>query len=156
MITIRCRVPFLVGVLHYSMHTLMYSQEITVTMWSYMVSPSQSLMVKSAARFGAPKPSYGHFSHPAGHGRGKFSSRETPKMAINRDFPGLRAFSANVARDKIEEHEIPHPMVKSLRVFRGRGVQQLTPTHPGAPFLTHDLAWGKSNLNERPLVDPPV
>ena len=30
---------------------------------------------KSAARFGAPKPSYGHFSHPAGHGRGKFSSR---------------------------------------------------------------------------------
>ena len=30
------------------------------------------------------KSSYGHFSHPAGHGRGKFSSRKTPKMAINR------------------------------------------------------------------------
>ena len=45
------------------------------------------------------------------------SSRKTPKMAINRDFPGLRAFSANVARDKIEEQEIPHPMVKSTARF---------------------------------------
>ena len=66
-------------------------------------------MVKSAARFGAPKPNYGHFSNPAGHSRGKFSSRKTPKMAINRDFPGLRAFSANFVRDKIEDGEIPHP-----------------------------------------------
>ena len=33
------------------------------------------------------------------------SSRKTPKMAINRNFPGLRAFSANVARDKNEEQE---------------------------------------------------
>ena len=41
------------------------------------------------------------------------SSRKTPKMAINRNFPGLRAFSANVARDKNEEQEIPHPMVKN-------------------------------------------
>ena len=56
-------------------------------------------MVKSAAHFGAPKPSYGHFSYPASLSRGKFSSRKTPKMAINRDFPGLRAFSANFARD---------------------------------------------------------
>ena len=56
---------------------------------------------------------YGHFSHPAGHGRGKFSSRITPRMAIYRDFPGLRAFPANFARDQIEEREIPHPMVKS-------------------------------------------
>ena len=70
-------------------------------------------MVKSAARFGAPKPSYCHFSHPAGHGWGRFLSRKTPKMAINRDFPGLRAFSANFARDRIEEDEIPQPMVKS-------------------------------------------
>ena len=53
----------------------------------------------------------------AGHGRGKFSSRKTPKMAINRDFPGLRAFSANVVRDKNEEQEIPHPMVKSTARF---------------------------------------
>ena len=63
------------------------------------------------------KASYDHFGHPAGHGRGKSSSRKTPKMAINRDFPGLRAFSANVARDKIEEQEIPHPMVKSTARF---------------------------------------
>ena len=70
-------------------------------------------MVKSAARFGAPEPSYGHFSHPAGQGRGKFSSRKTPQMATNRDFPELRAFSANVARDKNEEREIPQPMVKN-------------------------------------------
>ena len=41
------------------------------------------------------------------------SSRKTPKMSINCDFPGLRAFSANVAPDKNEEQEIPHPMVKN-------------------------------------------
>ena len=75
------------------------------------------LMVKSAARFGAPKPSYGHCSHPAGHGRGKFLSRKTPKMAINRDFPGLRAFSANFAKDRVEEVKIAHPMVKSAARF---------------------------------------
>ena len=74
-------------------------------------------MVKSAARFGAPKPSYCHFSHPAGHGWGRFLSRKTPKMAINRDFPGLRAFSANFARDRIEEVEIPQPMVKSGALY---------------------------------------
>ena len=45
------------------------------------------------------------------------SSRKTPKMAINRDFPGLRAFSANVATDKNEEQEILHPMVKSAARF---------------------------------------
>ena len=75
-------------------------------------------MVKSAARFGAPKRSHAHFSHPAGHGRGRFLSRKTPKLAINRDFPGLSAFSANVARDRIEEVEIPQPMVKSAARFR--------------------------------------
>ena len=74
-------------------------------------------MVKSAAHFGAPKPSYGHFSYPAGHSWGKVSSQKTPKMAINRDFPGLRAFSAIFARDKIEEREIPHPMVTSAAHF---------------------------------------
>ena len=41
------------------------------------------------------------------------SSRKTPKMPINRNFPGLRAFSPNVAGDKNEEQEIPQPMVKS-------------------------------------------
>ena len=45
------------------------------------------------------------------------SSRKTPQMAINRDFPGLRAFSANVATDKNEEQETPHPMVKSTARF---------------------------------------
>ena len=45
------------------------------------------------------------------------SSRKIPKMVINRNFPGLRAFSANVARDKNEEQEIPHPMVKSTARF---------------------------------------
>ena len=74
-------------------------------------------MVKSAARFGTPKPSYGHFRHPVGHGRGRFLSRKTPKMAINRDFPGLRAFSANFARDRIEQVKSPHPMVKSAARF---------------------------------------
>ena len=44
------------------------------------------------------------------------SSRKTPKMAINRDFPGLHEFSANVAT-KNEEQEIPHPMVKSTNAF---------------------------------------
>ena len=45
------------------------------------------------------------------------SSRKTPKMALNRDFPGLRAFSANFGRDKNEEQEIQHPMVKSTARF---------------------------------------
>ena len=45
------------------------------------------------------------------------SSRKTTKMPINRNFPGLREFSANVARDKNEEQEIPHPMVKSTARF---------------------------------------
>ena len=45
------------------------------------------------------------------------SNRKTPKMAINRDFPGLRTISANVAIDKNEEQEIPHPMVKSTARF---------------------------------------
>ena len=63
------------------------------------------------------KSSYGHVGHPPGRGRGKFSSRKTPRIAINRDFPGLRAFSANVATDKNEEQEIPHPMVKSTARF---------------------------------------
>ena len=74
-------------------------------------------MVKSAARFGAPTPSYGHFSHPPGHGRGRFLSRKTPKMAINHDFPGLRAFSANFAKDRTEGVESPHPIVKSSALF---------------------------------------
>ena len=62
------------------------------------------------------KSSYPHFSHPAGHGRG-IQAEKTPKMAINRDFPGLRAFSVNGARDKKEEQEIPHPMVNSAARF---------------------------------------
>ena len=45
------------------------------------------------------------------------SSRKTPKMAINRDFPGLCAFSANVARDKNEVQETPRPMVQSTARF---------------------------------------
>ena len=45
------------------------------------------------------------------------SSRKTPKMAINRNFPGLRAFSANISTDKNEKQELPHPMVKSTARF---------------------------------------
>ena len=74
-------------------------------------------MVKSAARFGAPKPSYGHFSHPAGHGRGKFSSRKTPKMAINHDFPGLRAFSANLRETKLKSAKFRNRWSKVPRVL---------------------------------------
>ena len=47
------------------------------------------------ARFGAPRIELWPFQSPGWpRPRGKFSSRKTPKMAINRDFPGLRAFSA--------------------------------------------------------------
>ena len=45
------------------------------------------------------------------------SSRKTPNMALNCNFPGLRAFSANVATDKNEGQETPHPMVKSAARF---------------------------------------
>ena len=83
--------------------------------------------------FGAPKLSYGHFPHRAGHGRGKFSSRKTPKMAINRDFLGLRALSANSARDKIAEREIPHPMVKIAALFWGPQTELWPFSSPGRP-----------------------
>ena len=42
-------------------------------------------MVKSTARFGAPKSSYGHFSHPAVHGR--FKPKNTENANKSR-FPG--------------------------------------------------------------------
>ena len=47
------------------------------------------------------------------------SGRKTPKMAINRNFGGLRAnvVSANVARGKNEEQEIAHPIVKGTARF---------------------------------------
>ena len=61
------------------------------------------------------KSSYGQFSRPGWPQ--PFQAEKTPKMAINRNFPGLRAFSANVARDKNEEQEIPHPMLKIPRVL---------------------------------------
>ena len=51
------------------------------------------------------------------------SSRKTPKMAINCNFPGLRAFSANAATDKNEEQEIPHPMVKNGAHFGAPKIQ---------------------------------
>ena len=60
------------------------------------------------------KSSYGHFSHPAGHGR--FKPKNTQNGNKSR-FPALRAFSANVATDKNEEQETPHPMVKSTARF---------------------------------------
>ena len=99
------------------------------------------LMVKSAARFGAPKPSYGHFSHPAGHSRGGFLSRKTPKMAINRDFPGLRAFSANFATDRIEEVEIPQPMVKSAARFGA--------PKPSSRHFSHPAGHGRGRFLSR-------
>ena len=65
------------------------------------------------------------------------SSRKTPKMAINRDFPGLRAFSANVARDKNEEQEIPLPSAVHLE-------ERLTVSHsvpaPGQQSVRRKLA----------------
>ena len=51
------------------------------------------------------------------------SSRKTPKMSINRDFPGLRAFSANVATDKNEEQEIPHQLVKRTARFEAPKIE---------------------------------
>ena len=65
-------------------------------------------MVKIEARFGGPRPSLGHFGRPAGPGRGTFGGQKRPAMAINRDLPGLCAFSATF---EIEEREITHPMV---------------------------------------------
>ena len=98
-------------------------------------------MVKSAACFGAPEPSYGHFSHLAGHGRGKFSSQKTPKMAINCDFPGLCAYSANFAKDKVEEREITHSMVKSAACFGA-----LEPSHG---HFSHPAGHGPGKFSSR-------
>ena len=98
-------------------------------------------MVKSAARFGAPKPSCGHFRHPASYGRGEFSSRKTPKMAINGDFPGLRAFAANFASDTIEEREIPPPVVKSAARF---GAPKSSYGH-----FRHPASYGRGTFSSR-------
>ena len=55
-------------------------------------------MVKSTARFGAPKSSYGHFSHPAGHGR--FKPKNT-QNANKSQFPGATCiFSKCCERQK--------------------------------------------------------
>ena len=80
MITIQCRVPFLAGVLHYSMYTVMYSHEITVPMWSCMSSPSQSVMKPIATR------------SLASPGQSLATTRSLPKllqsMALLRPDPG--------------------------------------------------------------------
>ena len=60
------------------------------------------------------KSSYGHFSHPAGHGRFKPKNTQNGNKS---QFPGLRTFSANVARGKNEEREIPVPWSKVPRVL---------------------------------------
>ena len=62
------------------------------------------------------------------------SSRKTPKMERNRDFPGLRAFSANVVGDKIEEQEIPHPMVKSTARFGAPKIELWPLQSTGGPW----------------------
>ena len=77
---------------------------------------------------------------------GKFSSRKTPKMAINRDFPGLRAFSGNVARDKIEEREIPHPIVKSATRFGAPKPSYGHFSHPAG----HSCGWLEGTLEPGP------
>ena len=63
------------------------------------------------------------------------SSRKTPKMAINRNFPGLRAFSANVARGKNEEQEIPVPWSRVPRV--------LEPLKPDYGLFSHPAGHGR-------------
>ena len=63
------------------------------------------------------------------------SSRKTRRLAINRNFPGLRAFSANVARDKNEEREIPVPWSKVPRV--------LEPLKPGYGHFSHPAGHGR-------------
>ena len=44
-------------------------------------------------------------------------TRVRTQVPVGLPWPGLRAFSANVGRDKNEEQEIPHPMVKSAARF---------------------------------------
>ena len=142
------------------------------------------------------KSSYGHFSHPAGHGRFKrkntqngkksrfpgatcifskwcerqnrrarnsasdgqkyrafwspenrvmtifvarwataVSSRKTPKMAINRDFPGLRAFSANVARTKSKS--------KKFRIRWSKVPRVLEPIESSYGHFSHPAGHGR-------------
>ena len=52
---------------------------------------------------------------PGRAGGGIFQAENGPKMAINRTFPGLHAFSANFARDKMKERETPDLMVQNAR-----------------------------------------
>ena len=57
------------------------------------------------------KSSYGHFSHLAGHGRGIQAEKHPKwqKIAISRGYVHFQ----EMLRDKNEEQEIPHPMVRS-------------------------------------------
>ena len=74
-------------------------------------------MVESAALYGDPKPSYGHFSHPAGHGWGRFLSRKTLKMAINRDFRGYVHFQQILRETESKRLKFPSRWSKVPRVF---------------------------------------
>ena len=75
-------------------------------------------------------------------------------MAINRDFPRLRAFSANFATDKIEEREIPQPMVKSTARF---GAPRPSDGHFGSGLTPGPLpSPSKSAPTLQRAVEPPI
>ena len=89
-------------------------------------------VVKSAACFRAPYPHYGHFSQPAGPSRWRFLSRKTPKKAINRDFPGVCAFSANFAQTELKRLKFRIRWSKVPRVLgRLNRVMAILVTWPG-------------------------
>ena len=78
---------------------------------------------KVCAFWSPGKSSYGHFSHPTVHGRFKPKNTQNGHKSISRGC----SFSANVARDKIEERKFLHPMVKSTTRFGAPGNRDLLP-----------------------------
>ena len=64
--------------------------------------------------FAASRDSWEHTGWPR---RGQVFKPKNTQNGNQSRFPGLRAFSANVAAAKNEEQEIPHPMVKSTAHF---------------------------------------
>ena len=65
--------------------------------------------------------------------------------------PGFRA-NPHGAMFGSPHEEAPWPPLQASGIKGGRS--RAPPPPPGAPFLTQNLAWQKSNLNKRPLVGP--
>ena len=86
------------------------------------------------------KSSYGHFSHPAGHGRIK--PIETPKMAINRNFPGYVHFQQMLQETKMKS--------KKFRIQWSKVPRVLEPLKSSYGHFSHPAGHGRFTPKKHP------